>query len=288
MSIEIRNVTKKYSKKSTALDSISFSFDEGKIYGLLGRNGAGKSTVLNIISNRIDQNSGSVLIDGEEANENPKAQSKVFLMSEKNLYPSSMKINEMIRWTKRFYPDTDTKKAKEIAEKFGLDLKKNFASLSTGYRSIAKFITAISSNAKYTFLDEPVLGLDAGHRDLLYKIIIEEYLKNPRTIVIATHLIEEVTSILEEVIIIDNGKVIEKDSVNNLLSRGYTATGSKALIDTFIKNKKIIGVDEIGSVKIAYILGTDGLKEIPDGIEITGLNLQKLFVKLTGDTEVII
>lgn len=284
MSIEIKNVTKAYSKKSKALDSISFSFGEGKIYGLLGRNGAGKSTVLNIISNRISQSSGSVLVDGEEASENPKAQSKIFLMSEKNLYPNSMKISEMIRWTKKFYPDTDTKKAKEYAEKFGLALNKTFGSLSTGYRSVAKFIAAISSNAKYTFLDEPVLGLDAGHRDLLYKIIIEEYSKNPRTIVIATHLIEEITSILEQVIIIDNGKVIENDSVDNLLSRGYTATGSKALMDEFIKNKNLIGVDEVGSVKVAYILGMNGVKEIPDGIEISGLNLQKLFVKLTGET----
>lgn len=284
MSIEIKNVVKKYGK-NTALDGISLSIDEGKIYALLGRNGAGKSTLLNIIANRIYMTSGEALIDNEEATENPKAQEKIFLMSEKNLYPSSMTISEMIKWTKKFYPQTDIKKAEEMAKLFGLDLKKNFGSLSTGYRSIAKFVMAISSNAKYTLLDEPVLGLDANHRDLLYKIIIEEYSENPRAIVIATHLIEEITSIIEDVIIIKNGKVEMTDNIDNLLSKGYTVTGKKELIEKYIMGKDVIGVDEVGAMKIAYILGIKGATEIPDGIEITNLNLQKLFVKLTGEME---
>ncbi len=284
MSIEIKNVVKKFGK-NTAINGISLRIEEGKIYGLLGRNGAGKSTLLNIISNRIYMNDGEILIDGEQATENPKAQSKIYLMSERNMYPSSMEIGEMIKWTKRFYPDADTEKAKEISKRFNLDLKKTFGSLSTGYRSIAKFVMAISSNAKYTLLDEPVLGLDANHRDLLYKIILKEYSESQRTIVIATHLIEEITSLLEEVVIINNGKVVELDSVEHLLSRGYTATGRKERIDRFIQDKNCIGYDEFGAVKVAYILGIEGIKEIPDDIEITGLNLQKLFVQLTGETE---
>lgn len=284
MSIELKGVTKKFGK-NTVLKAISLKFDEKKIYGLLGRNGAGKSTMLNIISNRLYQNDGEALVDGESACENPKIQGKIFLMSEKNLYPSTMKISDMISWTAKFYPETNQIRAEELAKKFELDLKKSFGSLSTGYRTIAKFIMAIASNAKYTFLDEPVLGLDAGHRELLYKIILEEYSSNPRTIVIATHLIDEITSLLEEVIILKEGEIIESCSIEQLLSKGYTATGNTKLIDSFIKDKTVMGTDELGAVKIAYILGKNNVKEIPEGIEITSLNLQKLFIKLTGETE---
>lgn len=284
MSIEIKNITKKFAK-TVAVDGISAKIDEEKIYGILGRNGAGKSTLLNIISNRIIATDGEVLIDGEEAVENNSAQEKVFLMSEVDMYPASMNIAEILKWTARFYPDTDIEKGKEIAKRFTLDMKKGIGQLSTGYRTIAKFVAAMASNAKYTFLDEPVLGLDANHRELLYKIIVEEYADNPRMIAVATHIIEEVAGLLEEVIIIEKGKVIETDSVENLLSRGYCVTGKAELVDSLCVDKNVIGNESIGALKVAYILGHDNISEIPDGLEISPLNLQKLFIVLTGGEE---
>jgi ABC-2 type transport system ATP-binding protein len=282
MSIEIKNVTKTFGKNK-ALDDVTITFENEKIYGLLGRNGAGKSTLLNIISNRIFASSGTVTVDGEDSVENDKAQSKIFLMSEVDTYPSSMKGKDILKWTKEFYPEADTEKGKEYAERFGLDLKKPIGSLSTGYRTILKFIVAIISNAKYTFLDEPALGLDANHRELLYKIILEQYSENPRTIVISTHLIEEIANLLEEIIILDKGSVIESNSVENMLSHGYSVSGKASDIDEFVKGKNVIGTDSVGALKIAYVLDTEKVGSIPDGIEITPLNLQKLFVKLTGE-----
>ncbi len=279
MSIEIKSLTKKYGKNK-ALDDVSITFEENKIYGLLGRNGAGKSTLLNIISNRIFKTDGIVTLDGVDTCENSKAQSQIFLMSETNLYPNSMKISEMIKWTKKFYPETNTELAFDLAKKFSLDAKKNFGSLSTGQRTIAKIIVAISSNAKYTFLDEPVLGLDANHREMFYKTLIQEYSNSPRTFVISTHLIEEIATLLEEVIIIDSGKVVLCDSTENLLQKGYTATGKTEQIEGFVKDKNVIGLEKVGAVSVAYILG-DKETDIPENLEITGLNLQKLFVKLT-------
>lgn len=282
MSIEIKNVTKSFGKNK-ALDDVTITFDNEKIYGLLGRNGAGKSTLLNIISNRIFASSGTVTVDGEDSVENDKAQSKIFLMSEVDTYPPSMKGKDILKWTKEFYPEADTEKGKEYAERFGLDLKKPIGSLSTGYRTILKFIVAIISNAKYTFLDEPALGLDANHRELLYKIILEQYTENPRTIVISTHLIEEIANLLEEIIILDKGRVIESNSVENMLSHGYSVSGKSSDIDEFIKGKNVIGTDSVGALKIAYVLDTEKVGIIPESLEITPLNLQKLFVKLTGE-----
>ncbi len=279
--IEIKNVSKYY-KETCALSKVSLKFEENKIYGLLGRNGAGKSTLLNIITNRIFADSGEVFIDGMPSMENDQAQQRVYLMSEKTLYPEKMKIKDIFRWSKEFYPDFDMEYALDLAERFGLNVNKIVKSLSTGYTSIFKVIIALSVNAPYVLLDEPVLGLDANHRNLFYQVLIEKYAKNPSTIVISTHLIEEVSNVIEDIIIIKSGEIYKNETRDELLSKGYTVSGRAAQIDQFIADKTVIGMDLLGGLKTAYILGTLNRNEIPEGIEVTKLDLQKLFIQLTN------
>ena len=278
--ITVKNVTKNFNE-TVALNNFSVTFEENKIYGLLGRNGAGKSTLLNLMTNKIFPTSGEIQIDGENVLENDKALSKMFCMSDKNLYPESFKIKQAFKWTKEFFPDFDTDYANELADKFGLGLKKKIKGLSTGYTSIFKLILALSANTPIVLFDEPVLGLDANHRDLFYKELIKNYSENPRTIIISTHLIEEVASIIEGVVIIKNGKKILDDSVQNVLSKGYSVSGSGDKIDEFIKDKETIGVDSLGSLKTAHIIGNVD-SNIPDGLEVTKLDLQKMFIQLTN------
>lgn len=163
--IEIKGITKDF-KNTRALNNVNLTFEENKIYGLLGRNGAGKSTLLKIISNRIFTDSGSVTVDGINSMEDDRALSKIYIMSESNLYPPKMKIKNIFKWTKEFYPAFDLDYANKLSKAFNLNVNKNTRSLSTGYNSIFKIIIALSVNVPYLFLDEPVLGLDANHRDL--------------------------------------------------------------------------------------------------------------------------
>ena len=278
--IQIKNITKKYNNL-TVLDDVSFSFEFGKIYGLLGRNGAGKSTLINIIANRIFADEGMILVDDIPAKENMQVHEKVFCMSEADLYDKDLKIKEHFRWINRFYDCFDLNKALTIAKMFDLDINKKFRSLSKGYQSIFKLTAALSLNIPYVIFDEPVLGLDANHRELFYELLLKDYETNERTIILATHLIEEVANIIEEVILIDKGKVLLQDNVGSLLETGYSVSGLAHEVDTYCTGKNVIGYDELGNLKIAYVLGEKTPLPNTGNLSLSAMNLQKLFVKLT-------
>lgn len=280
-SIALKGISKQFGD-TIALKDISLYFEENKIYGLLGRNGAGKSTMLNIIANRLFADSGEVTVNGLAAAENDQAQQLIYLMSEQTLYPESMKIREVFKWTKNFYPNFDLAYAQNLTAKFGLDTRKKVRSLSTGYGSIFKIIVALSVNTPYVLLDEPVLGLDANHRDMFYKLLIEKYSKSPSTFIISTHLIEEVSSVIEDIVIIKNGTIIKNESCESLLSKGYTVSGKASQVDAFIEGKEVIGVDRLGGLKTAHIIGDLDRRQVPDTLEVTKLDLQKLFIQLTN------
>ncbi len=283
--IEIKSLTKQYGDV-VALDNVSLDIERNKIYGLLGRNGAGKTTLLNLITNKLFPTAGEVFIDGENVKENDKVLNNVFYMFEDNLYPEGLRVKELIRWVKLFYTSLDVDYAKELCDKFGLNTHSKIKSLSTGYSTICKDILALTSNAEVILLDEPVLGLDANHRDLLYKEILSNYIKQPKTIVISTHLIEEVSEILEEVIIIKEGKIILKDTVEDLMTRAYMISGEASKVQQYIKNKKYIGLEKMGKYQQVTILeeskkrNTQLINELD--LEVSKAPLQKLFINLTN------
>lgn len=278
--IEIRDISKTFGT-TRALRSVSIKLEEGKIYGLLGRNGAGKSTLLNILTNRLFADQGTVLVNGIPAQENDIAQRQMFLMSEKSYYPDSFNVADIFRWTKEFYGDFNMEEARRYSQLFGLDVKKKYRKLSTGYQSIAKIITALSLHIPYLLLDEPVLGLDANHRDLFYKLLMESYAEHPRTIVLSTHLIEESAKLLEDVIIIKSGEVIEISTVEALLATGYSAAGAAEQVRAFTAGKTVISTENLGGLQMAYIRGQRPA-QAPQGIELGALDLQKLFIQLTN------
>ncbi|MEG0615053.1 MAG: ABC transporter ATP-binding protein [Oscillospiraceae bacterium] len=279
--IELKNLTKIYGK-TKALDNVSLTFEENKIYGLLGRNGAGKSTMLDIISNRIFPTSGEADLDGENISENAKALSKIYSMSDKTLYPPAMRIKEAIKITAGYYPNFNIEYAMGLAKLFELDINKKISRLSTGYSSIYKIILALSCNAEVVMFDEPVLGLDANHRSLFNKELLKHYSEAPSTLIISTHLIEEAADIIEKVVIIKNGKVVMDDDTETILSKGYSVSGASSVVDEFTKGKEVLGADVLGGLKTAYILGKCEKSEVPDSLELSKIDLQTLFIQLTN------
>lgn len=278
--IELKNLTKHY-KDTKALEDVTLTIEYGKIYGLLGRNGAGKSTMVNLISNRIFPTSGEIFVDGEMSIENDEALRKIFTMSEHNLLPVDRKFKDAVKLVKEFYPELDDDYAFALAEKFELDVKKKLMSLSTGYSSIAKLIIALASGADYIFFDEPVLGLDPNHRELFYKELIDRYANTGSTFIISTHLIDECAGLIEKAIIIDKGRLVTAEDTDKIMENSYTVTGPAELVDKYTAGKTVVGSDTVGGIKSAYIKGK--AENVPQGLEISKASLQSLFIQMTND-----
>lgn len=283
--IAIKGVTKNYGS-TKALDAINLSIEPGKIYGLLGRNGAGKTTLLDLITNRIFPSEGEITIGGESVIENDKVLNNIFYMTEKNLYHEGFKVKVAFKWAREFYTTFDMDYANALADKFGLNANKKNKQLSMGYISIFKAILTLASNAKILLFDEPVLGLDAYHREMLYKELIENYSQKPKTIIISTHLIEELADLLEEVIIIKNGKIVRQQSVESLLSAAYTVSGQKHKVNHYLENREFTGEETMGEFKLVTVLEDikNKNRELANNLDLKfgNVELQKLFINLTN------
>jgi len=286
MIIKLQNISKRFGQ-TQALDQVSVQFGEQKIYGLLGNNGAGKSTMLNVITNRCIADSGELTLDGRPMRDDDSALSQIYMLGEKNYYPETMRVKEALRWAAVFYPGFDPALASKLAERFQLPLKKKITTLSTGYSTIFKIVMALSTNAPFLLLDEPVLGLDAQHRDIFYKLLIERYSENPCTIVISTHLIAEVAGLIEHCVIIKNGRIVKDAPSEDLLSGGYTVSGPAALVDEYLRGKDVLSANNLGGLKTACVGGDMPLTpgELPAGLETGKLNLQEYFIQLMNEGE---
>ncbi|HJA74710.1 MAG TPA: ABC transporter ATP-binding protein [Candidatus Limosilactobacillus gallistercoris] len=283
--LSINHITKRFGRQ-TVLDDISFTLAPAKIYGLLGRNGAGKSTLLNIITNRIFPTAGTVKLGDQDANDNDDVLGRVFLMSETNLYPKRTSILRMFDLANEAYGQFNYQTAARQLKEFGLDEKQHLSNLSTGQQTIAKFVLALNVDADYILMDEPVLGLDAAHRDLFYQELLKSYQTKPRTFVLSTHLIEEVQQLVEHVIIIDQAKVVADDDVQNLLERAHTVSGPADQVDKYTAGLRVLASEDLGNIRTTYLLDDlDDQRVLPDQVKLGHYDLQHLFIYLTNGGE---
>lgn len=283
MAIELKNVSKSFGGVH-ALSDVSLSFGGGKIYGLLGPNGAGKTTLLNIITNRLYADCGEVLIDGESAPGRDRALGKVYMMAEQNLFPDSMKVKAALKITADFIPSFDLELAMELAEKFGLPMNKKVKALSTGYSSIIRLVLALSANTPYVIFDEPVLGLDAQHRDMFYRLLMEHCGGGGQTVILSTHLIQEAAPLIEHAVIIKGGKILRDASAEELTGAAHTVSGPAGLVDGYIAGRQVLNTTAIGGLKTACVEGEPDAR-VPAGLEVSAMGLQDYFISLMNEED---
>ena len=210
--LECRNLTKTYGAKK-ALDHINLKLDSGKIIGLLGPNGSGKTTILKLINRLLTVSDGQLLIDGMEPGVKTKA--IVAYLPERTYLNPNMKIYEILNYFSDFYEDFDRGRAEKMLQKLNLSTQARIKTLSKGSREKVQLVLVMSRRAKLYCLDEPIAGVDPAAREYILNTILNNYDENA-TILISTHLIADVENILDEVVFIKDGKIRMHESVDDI------------------------------------------------------------------------
>ena len=213
--LEIKNISKSFDGKKI-IDNLSFDIEKGKIVGLLGKNGSGKTTVLKMINDLLTVDEGSILINGESVSEKTKA--RVSYLPERTYLPSNQTVAEVFAFFESFYQDFDREKAEKLLSDLDLNLNSSLSKMSKGMKEKIQLILVMSRNASLYILDEPLGGVDPTTRDYIMQTILSNFGEDS-SLLITTHLIADVEKILDEVIFIDNGKIIMQDNADTLRER---------------------------------------------------------------------
>lgn len=287
LDIQVRDLTLRYGR-TTALDRLSLTLDGGKIYGLIGRNGSGKTSLLSVLAAFRRAAGGEVRIGGADPYENEQITRQVCLIRESGDVLDH-RVHRVLDFARRLRPAWDEAYAQRLVDRFRLPLRKRPQQLSRGQRSALGCIRGLASRAPLTMFDEAYLGMDAPSRYAFYEELITDYAAHPRTIILSTHLIEEFGSLFEEVVMIDRGRLVLHEQTDALRTRGAAVTGPTDQVDTFVAGTTgttVLGERRLGGTKAVTVYGPLG-EELRDRAKLAGLQLepvplQDLFVHLTA------
>lgn len=220
---------------------------------MIGRNGAGKTTLLKTCAGYIKPTSGTVRIFDSIPFDNLNVSSKMVFVDEEIQYDESLSLNDILTLGKIYYQKWDFVFAEKLIKYFNLDYKKKYKKLSRGMKTQFNIIIGLASRAPLTLMDEPTLGLDVAVRKEFYKILVKDYMENPRTLILSSHLMNELENMLEEMVLIHEGKLIFHKSVEELQSYAILLNGKKEIIEPFIMNKEVLNIEVFNSSLIAGI-----------------------------------
>jgi len=261
VSIEVEDLVKYYGSHK-ALDSISFKAEPGKILGFLGPNGAGKSTTMKILSGFLPANSGKVLISGYNmVTDSLAARFKIGYLPENNPLYLDMYIPEFLEFTAEIFKIKKKREAViRVLDMTGLGPMqgKKIGQLSKGYRQRVGLAQALISDPEVLILDEPTSGLDPNQLVDIRNLIRE--LGRTRTVILSTHIMQEVEILCEQVIIINAGKIVANDSVSNIVSRGQDRIAYRVEFDKPIREEDLLALPEVMEVSALPDIqnGTEG------------------------------
>jgi ABC-2 type transport system ATP-binding protein len=288
--IEVQNLTKRY-KDTRALDNVSLAIEGGAIHGLLGRNGAGKTTLMSILTAQNFETSGTVRVFGQHPYENARVLSRICFVRESQKYPDDAYPRHAFKAASLFFPNWDQALADELIAEFRLPMKQTIKKLSRGQLSAVGVIIGIASRAEITFFDEPYLGLDAVARQIFYDRLLEDYADHPRTVILSSHLIDEVANLIEKVIVIDNGRILLNEDTDAVRDRAVTVVGDAAAVDRWVGGREVLHREGLGHVASVTVLGeltsAERAEVLELGLDLAPVSLQQLIVRLTQKADAV-
>jgi len=284
--IEVIGATRRFGRRN-AIEDVSFTVPENSVTGLLGRNGAGKTTIMSLVSGQDRPTAGEVRVFGERPFENGRILSSMSFVRDNQRYPEDYYLRHVLEVAPRFHERWDAELAARLVDGFRLPAKPVVKKYSRGQLSALGIVLGLASRAPITIFDEPYLGLDATARAMFYDALLQDYAEHPRTVLLSTHLIDEMESLLERVVIVDKGRLIREDSTEDLAGAAFTISGIAAAVTGFVDGRRVLREHRVGGLLSLTVEGALSSAEKANardaGLDLAPARLQELVAAYGAD-----
>ena len=281
--LKVENLCKTY--PTFKLKNVSFSFEEGKIMGFIGRNGAGKTTTLKAIMGMIHLEEGKVEMFGEQFDENELHNRTriAFSLGGANYFPFKT-VEKLTEVTSRFYPTLDQAKFEHYLKAFGLDKKKKIKELSDGMKVKYSLAVALSHNAELFILDEPTSGLDPVSRDEILYIFQQLVKDGKRSVLFSTHITSDLDKCADTITYIRDGELIVSNKTKeDFIDSYHLISGKTSLFDEEIQ--KIVIASREEKNKTVGLIESKDIYKMPTGIKIDVQDLESIMVFMEWEND---
>jgi ABC-2 type transport system ATP-binding protein len=282
--ISVAGLTRRY-RGQLALDQVTVDLEPGSITGLLGRNGAGKTTFLRIVAGHEFASAGTVTVLGASPAGNEQVPGRMIFVREGQAYPD-FRVRQVVRAASWFYPNWSHELAGALLAEFGLPLDRKVGHLSRGMRSAVGIVIGLAARAEVTLFDEPYAGLDAVSRQLFYDRLLADYADHPRTVLLSTHLIDEAAGLFERVVVLDRGRVVLNTAADDLRGAATSVSGPAIAVAEFTAGRPVWDSRRVASQESAVVAGaldeTDRARAAALHLHLEPLTLQQLVIRAAG------
>lgn len=285
--ISCEGVTKDYGR-TKALNNLSFSIEKNKITGLIGRNGAGKTTILKMIVGHHQASSGHLKVFGEEPFNNLLVSANSIFVDDQMVFPSSLNLMSILKVAGSFYENWDEKLAENLLDYFSLSPNQYHDKLSKGMKSTFHMIVGLSARCPLTIFDEPTTGMDAAVRKDFYRALLKDYLAHPRSFIISSHHLNEIEALIEDVLLMKDGKEFLHLPISDLKEYAVSLKGKSVVLQEWLKaDKEVIHQEGIGD-ELTYLVVKNPISDSElqrarqMGLEVAGVSPSDICVYLTS------
>ncbi len=276
-------------KEVRALEKVSFSMEKGKVYGLIGRNGAGKTSLLSLLASYRKADSGTLHVMGETPFENARRMQDVQLVYQRDLSDEDDTVQAYLKACADFRKAFDWKYAYRMMDDFNLERTWKVNRLSRGMQACLHVIEGLATTSGVTLFDEIHNGMDAPSRQKFYEHVLRRQEEGPGLIVLSTHLISEMSYLFDHILLIDEGRIIEDSDIETFKSKSVALSGNKDAVDAFSKDLNVIDERSLGGVKSVTVFEALSEKTLKDakakGLDITDVPVQDVFISLTKEKD---
>jgi ABC-2 type transport system ATP-binding protein len=287
--IECKGLTKAFGS-TRALNNLSITIEENRITGLIGRNGAGKTTLLKIIAGYMKETSGQMKVFSEHPFNNLAVSANLTFIHNQMNFPIALNLREILEAGESFYENWDSGLASRLLDYFSLNPHQYYDGLSMGMKSTFSAIFGLAARCPLTMFDEPTTGMDAAVRKDFYRALLKDYLGHPRTIILSSHHLNEIEDLLEDILVLKDGRELLHMSIADLKEWAIGLQGKSDIVEDLVKNMEVTFSKSIGQ-GTSYVVVRNQLSEserqaaLINGVNLSPVNASDLCVYLTGKTK---